>query len=133
MPRGTSELKRTPMPPGRAKPRRYYANAIPESVRRLVLARDDRCCVRCGVSVIGQRYSLHHRKPRSQGGEHTTANLITLCGTGTTGCHGWAESFRERAREAGWLVPRSTEPAAVQVQTWQHGLAWPGDTWIPVD
>lgn len=96
------------------------------------MARDDRSCVRCGRSVIGIRYSLHHRKPRSQGGADTPANLITLCGTGTTGCHGWIESWRDAAGDAGWLVPRGADPAGVAVTTWQHGPAWPGETWTPV-
>lgn len=31
-------------------------------------------------------------------------NLVTLCGSGTTGCHGWVESQRDRARQLGWLI-----------------------------
>lgn len=31
-------------------------------------------------------------------------NLIRLCGTGTTGCHGWVESHRTEALRTGWLV-----------------------------
>jgi 5-methylcytosine-specific restriction endonuclease McrA len=31
---------------------------------------------------------LHHIVPRSLGGDDVAANLVLLCGTGTTGCHG---------------------------------------------
>lgn len=46
-------------------------------------------------------------------------NLVLLCGSGTTGCHGEIESHRERAIEHGWLVPRRDlrEPADVPVFT----------------
>lgn len=35
---------------------------------------------------------------------HQPANLIALCGSGTTGCHGWVESNRHKARELGLLI-----------------------------
>jgi len=35
---------------------------------------------------------------------HLPANLIALCGSGTTGCHGWVESNRTKAREMGLLI-----------------------------
>lgn len=132
MPRGTAELKRTELPRVATRTRRGRPVDIPESIRRQVLARDGKACARCGVSIIGIPYSLHHRKPRSQGGEHTTVNLVTLCGMGgdTRRCHGHVESQREQAREDGWLVPRAVDPAARMVRTWQHGWAWPGDEWL---
>lgn len=34
------------------------------------------------------------------------ANLVLLCGSGVTGCHGWVESNRAEATELGWLVSR---------------------------
>ena len=35
---------------------------------------------------------------------HQPANLIALCGSGVTGCHGWVESNRDKAREMGYLI-----------------------------
>lgn len=35
--------------------------------------------------------SRHHLVRRSQGGDDVDANMIPLCGGGTTGCHGLAE------------------------------------------
>jgi hypothetical protein len=52
------------------------------AVRALVLARDGHCCVCCGVSVIGRRYSLAHRLRAGQGGKPVPSNLVTLAGLG---------------------------------------------------
>ena len=65
-------------------------------------------------------YSIHHRQPRGMGGTddpaaNSPANLLLLCGTGTTGCHGLVETQRALAVEHGWLVPHSTDPASVPV------------------
>lgn len=92
-----------------------------------VLARDGYRCVRCGYTVHWPCCaSIHHRKPRGMGGgeaDNTPANLILLCGTGTTGCHGQVESRRAEALESGWLVSRYADPASVAVLV-DHGSRW---------
>ena len=51
------------------------------------------------------------------------ANLILVCGSGTTGCHGKIESYRERSYEAGWLLRWGQEPEHVPfVDSW--GTWW---------
>ncbi len=104
---------------------------IPRPIRLAVLDRDEDCCQRCGRSVLSIRYSLHHRRPRKLGGSrhlHTMANLVTLCGTGTTGCHGEVEADRPTSRAFGWLVPNGVTPE--QWPVFRHG-SWqqPGDIW----
>jgi hypothetical protein len=37
---------------------------------------------------------------------HLPANLIVLCGTGTSGCHGWVEANRSEARKLGLLIQK---------------------------
>lgn len=37
---------------------------------------------------------------------HRPANLIALCGSGTSGCHGWVESNRSEARTFGYLIQK---------------------------
>lgn len=86
--------------------------------RALVLERDNYQCQRCGAPGT----NIHHRRPRGMGGTrrrdtNTPVNLITLCGSGTTGCHGWIESHRDEARELGFLVVQAGVPALVPVQT----------------
>jgi hypothetical protein len=70
-----------------------------------VLERDGCRCVCCGISVIGQFYSLQHRDARGMGGtrrEHVNCpcSLITMLGSGTTGCHGRVESNIDPEDEA---------------------------------
>lgn len=65
--------------------------------------------------------SLHHRKPRGMGGTkdpgiHSPANIIVLCGSGTTGCHGWVEQHRAESYDLGLLVHRTDDPSAVPVR-----------------
>lgn len=83
----------------------------------LVLERDQDRCVRCGAACTGQRgrdWSIQHRIPRGMGGSrrediNRAANLLTMCGSGTTGCHGWIETTaqgREEARENGWALSK---------------------------
>lgn len=91
-------------------------------------------CFRCRRPLRfedrGMGWSAHHRKPRGNGGTSDPAvgdisNCLILCGTGTTGCHGWVESNRAKAREQGYLVSAIgiAIPADVRV-TRQDGSRW---------
>lgn len=112
---------------------------VPQSLRELVLERDEYKCVRCGCSIVGRQYSLQHRKARQMGGRkgaHTAANLIVLCGSATSagGCHEAVESHREDARGLGYSVPSWGDPERLPV--WRHGFGWQlptGDGWISCD
>jgi hypothetical protein len=66
--------------------------------------------VRCGRFVDGG--SRHHRQLR-RSGDHTPANLILLCGSGTTGCHGWVHANPRLSLEHGWIVNSWNTPASV--------------------
>ncbi|MFT8986612.1 MAG: hypothetical protein ABF966_00020 [Bifidobacterium psychraerophilum] len=93
----------------------------------LVDARDGEACVRCGRSLWSARGSRHHRKPRSVAGlaeRHTTANLILLCGSGTTGCHGWVHAHISEAVEHGWLIRSFGDPKQVPVDTVRYGRVY---------
>lgn len=86
------------------------------ATRELVRWRDRDRCRRCGVAT----WQIHHRRPRGMGGTRDPltngpANLVLLCGSGTTGCHGWVESHRAEARAAGWLVSKWADPAATPI------------------
>jgi hypothetical protein len=50
------------------------------------------------------------------------ANLITLCGSGTTGCHGRVEAYPRTARRQGAAVSRYEAPEDVPVWTWRGWL-----------
>lgn len=94
-------------------------------------ARDLSRCFRCAIMLhYGQGgYSVHHRKPPGMGGSndpimHGPSNLILLCGSGTTGCHGWVESHRPQATDLGLLISRNSLalPTDVPVKRW--GSEW---------
>jgi hypothetical protein len=86
--------------------------------------REDGRCFRCGQATRGGG-NCHHRMRRRDGGD-TWANQIHVCGTGTTGCHGWITANPSEARAGGWIVEAVTgepaDPAAVPLAHWLYGL-----------
>lgn len=80
-------------------------SSVPPKIALAVDTRDKQRCVRCGV-WIQNNGSRHHRMRRAAGG-HVIANIILLCGSGTTGCHGWVHANPAEARADG-LIVRST-------------------------
>jgi hypothetical protein len=105
------------------------ADRLPDGVRQAVYERDGNACVLCGHRAR----NIHHRQPaQKRDGNHTPWNLLSLCGSGTTGCHGWIESRREWAAYLGLLVPQHHDPKIWAMiytsQGWQQlfndGLIW---------
>ena len=110
------------MPLRAARPR-YTGPSV--KVREMVLERDGYACVCCGVSIAGQPYSLQHRKRRSQGGDNSPSNLVTVLGTGTTLCHERIDSRRDPADEAnGYTVRSWADPEAVPVVLYGRITVW---------
>ncbi|MBW3088804.1 HNH endonuclease [Bifidobacterium sp. 82T24] len=85
------------------------------SVKRLVDERDGRCCSVCGRYLPGSPGGRHHRQLRSQQPDptllHRPSNLIDICGTGTTGCHGWVHAHPAEAYRLGLLVRMGRDPS----------------------
>lgn len=105
---------------------------------QLVDLRDESRCVRCGRWLPGTPASRHHRKRRSQasrGEVHSPANLILLCGTGTTGCHGWVHAHPAQAREHGWLLRSTDDPTRIPLLSDVHGWILLDDKggWTPTE
>lgn len=93
--------------------------------RKLVLERDGYQCVRCGRPAgpgIGV-YSLQHRVARGVGGGNSPANLIVLCGSATTLCHGEVEAKRDpHDLEAGYRLESTQDPGTEAVMlASEHG------------
>lgn len=104
---------------------------------QLVDVRDESRCTRCGRWLPGTPASRHHRKRRSQANKnevHSPANLIDLCGTGTTGCHGWVHAHPKEAVESGWLIHANDDPTTTPVVSHAHGVILLDDRggWTPV-
>lgn len=84
-----------------------------------ILERAQYSCEACGIQLgdrRGEDWSVQHRRPRGMGGTrwrgiNLPSNLMILCGSATTGCHGFAESNRFSALAAGWLVESRKDPA----------------------
>jgi hypothetical protein len=72
----------------------------------------DRSKGRCEVGIPGvcrgKAESRHHRLDRGQGGPNLIDNLLHLCGSGTTGCHGYIEHHRKESYRKGWLLKMGT-------------------------
>jgi hypothetical protein len=98
------------------------ADPVPRALCKLIDERDHYACVKCGKPLHVTSGSRHHRQRRAIGG-HTPENLILLCGSGTTGCHGDVHDHPEDARKHGWIV-RATgiiEPEEIPLQVVANG------------
>lgn len=80
-----------------------------KKINDLVDARDGYRCVRCGVSLVSVPGSRHHRVRRRDTADKPSV-LVLLCGSGTTGCHGWAHAHPKAARRLGLIVPAVRRP-----------------------
>jgi hypothetical protein len=87
------------------------------AARRLVERRDGSRCLRCGRYYDGLNFD--HRVNRSQGGRWSASNGQMLCGSGTTGCHGWVTSHPELAIADGWAAP-----------SYAVTTEWPARRWV---
>jgi len=101
------------------------------ATRRLILERDGAACVLCGKAYHPAFDSIHHRQARGMGGSkdpstNGAANGIVLCGSGTTGHHGWVESHRAEALALGLLVSRHGRQCPDEVPVSFDG----GRTWL---
>ena len=54
----------------------------------------------CFCVLCGEKGTIHHLVPRSQGGGDEIDNLVCLDGSGTTGCHGKVENHDRHTRIA---------------------------------
>lgn len=122
---GTSQMKRSRMPAKRKTPRRRPAPrwGWDEWVEgnRLLEVRAGNACERCGTTY--GPFERHHRKRRRDGGD-ILSNILLLCG-GPSGCHSWVTTHPRLARQAGWIVSVTKNPAEVPVLA--HG------EWIILD
>ena len=110
------------------------AGEFPPRVVRLVFeVRDGESCFNCGRGLLwherGTGWSMHHRRARGMGGTKETwvgqpGNALTLCGSGTTGCHGWVETHRDTAYEHGLLVRRHSLDLPVNVPVRNQAGVW---------
>ncbi len=80
-------------------PKRPKLTARQEHDNYLIATLRDGECVRCHRGVPNR----HHRQGRDPFNS-IPSNLLLLCGSGTTGCHGWAHANPVEARAHGFIV-----------------------------
>lgn len=85
------------------------------------------CELRCGAAAT----NMHHRVNASQGGWWAPANILHLCGSGTTGDHGYYTHEPQLAYDLGISVRRGDDPAKIPVQTITGDLLWLTDRVAP--
>jgi hypothetical protein len=93
--------------------------------KSLVDARDQYSCVVCGRRITGDwpGASRHHRLPRSHKfpGLHLPSNLILVCGSGDTGCHGRIHANPAWAYERGFLLHSWQDPLKTPLRHCKYG------------
>lgn len=82
-------------------------------------------CERCGRATAVANH--HHRMLRSQGGYDLPSNLVRLCGSGTTGCHGWIHGNPAAATATGYIVRRGGTPSRVRLEHSRYAEVYLGD------
>jgi ribosomal protein L27 len=96
---------------------------IPEPVREALkdraAAEYDGEVALCEICGKLRGSNAHHRRNQSQGGRHTLANLMWICGSGTTGCHGWIGGNIAAAKRMGWTI-QGTEFQPDEVAVWRR-------------
>lgn len=98
-------------------------------VRKLIISREHGQCFRCLLWADGG--SIHHRLLKSRGGLGALSNGILLCGSGTTGCHGWVHANPKQSTHRGYMVPSGSVPAECGV--WHPGVQGGMFVYLDVD
>lgn len=81
------------------------AGAFSPATRAAIYQVNDGRCIGCGRTDL----TAQHRRARGMGGNRdpliaAAPNGVPLCGSGTTGCHGWTERHPLPAELLGWRL-----------------------------
>jgi hypothetical protein len=81
------------------------AGAFSPATRAAIYQVNDGRCIGCGRTDL----TAQHRRARGMGGNRdpliaAAPNGLPLCGSGTTGCHGWTERHPLLAELLGWRL-----------------------------
>lgn len=103
-----------------------------QTARRTVMARNNGMCEAQIAGVCqGRATNYQHRKLRKHCARQELwlpSNGLAVCGSGTTGCHGWMTSGHvAEAHDWGWDVRSAWDPWEWRV--WIHNPNHVGGTW----
>jgi len=83
---------------------------VPRATVDAVWERDQGSCAKCGRGLHrdrrGEDWSIHHRAGRGETWSNLPGNLLTLCGDGTRGCHGYLTAHPAAAKSGGFSCNR---------------------------
>lgn len=104
---------------------------FPPDVRAAIYQAGEGRCIGCGRADV----TAQHRRRRGMGGSRdplisTPANGVPLCGSGTTGCHGWTERHPIEAKRLGWALEVHEDQLVAPFWTrfgWRRWTLDPGD------
>lgn len=89
-------------------PEEYIGEGV---ARERVYARSaGRCEIRIPGVCFGYGSNFHHRQNKSQLGKWHPSNGLHLCGSGSTGCHGWVTEHPADSARMGWTVLSGEDP-----------------------
>lgn len=108
--------------------RKAPSTKVTQATRRDLRERALHCCEVCGQHGAT---NAHHRVNAGQGGRATLGNLMLVCGSGTTGCHGSITANPKWARELGYSVRATFEPVDVPVYRFSRFTGAP--EWVLLD
>ena len=114
-------MKRSPMPPRKPMKRKRspkldaFAAELDAVTPALIARSGGECEVQVPGICLGKATNRHHRIKRGNAScTNDLDNLIHLCGSGTTGCHGWVHANKQGdVYEHGWLLRSWDDPAKV--------------------
>ena len=52
------------------------------------------------------------------------SNIVELCGSGTTGCHGWTHAHPAEAERFGYIIPSWRDPLNAPIRDWNGDWWW---------
>lgn len=117
----SQSLPRVPMKRTRSDKVRDAQAALDAVTPALEARSGGRCEVGIPGECKGKATNRHHRRRRNinaDGKADTLGNLLHLCGSGTTGCHGWITAHPRDARRFGWIILTTDDPDLVPWASW---------------
>lgn len=99
--------------------------------KRIALQRQGWHCMRCGRNLhdpsVWPGRSGHHRQLRRRADptvRDLPCNIVELCGSGTTGCHGWTHAHPAEAERSGYIIPSWRDPLNAPIRDWNGDWWW---------
>lgn len=91
------------------------------------IKRDCSTCINLLDPSVWPGRSGHHRQLRRRADptvRDLPCNIVELCGSGTTGCHGWTHAHPAEAERFGYIIPSWRAPLNAPIRDWNGDWWW---------